>query len=157
MKTKNIVGAALLLFVGVAVVVLVGREARRPTVEADVGAVDALPENALVVYYFHGETRCPTCRNIESFSHEAIETAFAGELAQNEVLWRVVNYEQPENSHFTTEYEIVSPTVVLVRRAARQVADWRNLTRVWELVGDRDALIDYVQQEARSMLAQEQS
>jgi hypothetical protein len=152
MNSKNLVAAALLLFIVAAIVILVGREVRQPSAGTTPAAAEKLPANALVVYYFHGETRCPTCRNIESYSHEAVQAAFPQELAQDKVLWRVVNYEQPENSHFTTDYNIVAPTVVLVRIVDGKVADWRNLGRVWELVGDRLAFADYVQNETRSML-----
>jgi hypothetical protein len=152
MNAKNLVAAALLLFAAASVAILVGREMREPTLDDATPAVEHLPDNALVVYYFHGDTRCPTCRTIENYSHEAVQAAFADEVAKNKLLWKVVNYEQPENSHFATEYEIVSPTVVLVRTADGQVAAWRNLMRAWELVGDRDAFADYIQNETRSML-----
>ncbi len=152
MNSKNLVAAALLLFVVAAVVILVGREMRQPSAGTTPAAAEQLPANALVVYYFHGETRCPTCRNIESYSHEAVQAAFPQELAQDKVLWRVINYELPENRHFATDYEIVAPTVVLVRIVDGKVADWRNLGRVWELVGDRLAFANYVQNETRSML-----
>lgn len=152
MSAKNLVAAVLLLFVVASVAMLVGREMRESTADDTATAAEQLPENALVVYYFHGDTRCPTCRNIESYSHEAVQAAFADELAENKLLWKVVNYEQPENNHFATDYEIISPTVVLVRTSAGKVADWRNLARVWELVGDRDAFIAYIQDETRSML-----
>lgn len=152
MNAKNWIAGALLIFVASSVVILVGREFRKsPVDEAPLGA-EQQPDNALVVYYFHGETRCPTCMSIESFSQEAVESAFADELAEDRMQWKVVNYEQPVNAHFVTDYEIVSPTVVLVRRVDGKVADWRNLVRVWELVGDRDAFTEYVQSETRSML-----
>ena len=131
--------------------ILVGREMSNPT-KNGAAAVEPMPDNALVVYYFHGDTRCPTCRNIEKYSLEAVQAAFAEELAQNKLLWKAVNYEEPGNSHFATEYEIVSPTVVLVRTANGEVDDWRNLDRVWELVSDREASTEYIQNETRSML-----
>lgn len=152
MNAKNLVAGALLLFVAASVAILVGREMRKSAADDAPPAAEQLPDNALVVYYFHGDTRCPTCRKIESYSHDAVQTAFADELADNKLLWKVVNYEQPESSHFATEYEIVSPTVVLVRTAEGAVADWRNLARVWELVGDREAFTEYIQDETRSML-----
>ena len=163
MNAKQLTSAALLLFVGVSVVVLVTRETQKSPAEpaateattpADAPALPGseLPESAVVVYYFHGNTRCPTCRDIEEFSHEAITSAFDVQLADQQLQWQVVNYELSENSHYATEYEIVSPTVVLVRTAEGQVADWRNLMRVWELVGDRDAFTTYIQDETRQML-----
>lgn len=152
MSAKNLVAAVLVLFVVASVAILVGREMRESTAVDPAPAAEQLPEDALVVYYFHGDTRCPTCRNIESYSHKAVQAAFAEELAENKLLWKVINYEEPENNHFATDYEIVSPTVVLVRTSEGKVADWRNLARVWELVGDRDAFTDYIQRETRSML-----
>lgn len=152
MSAKNLVAAVLLTFVVASVALLVGREMRESTADDTAPAAEPLPDNGLVVYYFHGDTRCPTCRNIQNYSHEAVQDAFADELAGNKLLWKVVNYEQPENSHMVTEYEIVSPTVVLVRMANGEVADWRNLMRVWELVGDRDTFTEYIQEETLSML-----
>ncbi|MAT69844.1 MAG: hypothetical protein CMJ58_10005 [Planctomycetaceae bacterium] len=152
MHAKNLVAAALLLFVAASVVILLGREMRESDGGGSAPAAEALPADGVVVYYFHGETRCPTCRDIENYSHAAVQTAFSKELASDKVLWKVVNYEQPENSHFATDYEIVAPTVVLVRRIGGQNGEWRNLSRVWELVGDRDAFTEYLQNETRSML-----
>jgi hypothetical protein len=156
MNAKNLVAAALLLFVVASVVILIRREMQVPT--ADPSAVDAVavadqtPEDGLVVYYFHGDTRCRTCLKIENYAHEAVESAFVTELAEDKVVWKAVNYELPENSHFATEYELVSPTVVLVRTVDGKASQWRNLARVWKLVGDREAFIEYVQTETSSML-----
>jgi hypothetical protein len=154
MNAKNLLSMVLLLFVGAAIVVLIVREVgsdaaqTAPVVEEDV----SLPTTGLVAYYFHGETRCPTCRNIEAYAHEAIQGSFPAELSSGEVAWRVVNYELPANAHFATEYEIVSPTVVLVRLSEGQQTDWRNLMRVWELVGDKVAFAEYLQEQAKDLL-----
>ncbi len=152
MNAKNLIAAALLLFVAVSVAVLVGREMRQETAGEPIAAAEQLPANALVVYYLHGETRCPTCRNIEKYSREAIQAAFAEQLAEEAVVWKVVNYDQPENSHVATDYEVLAPSVVLVRTSDGKVADWRNLRRVWGLVSDRHAFTEYVQNETRAML-----
>ncbi|QDU57503.1 nitrophenyl compound nitroreductase subunit ArsF family protein [Aeoliella mucimassa] len=152
MKLKSIITVVLLLFVASSVVMLVSKELSSSPGESPAAAA-SLPDNALVVYYFHGNIRCPTCESIESYSHDAITTTFDEELASDAVVWQVVNYELPENAHFATEYELVSPTVVLVRTADGKVADWQNLVRVWELVGDREAFTEYVVAETRNMLA----
>jgi hypothetical protein len=110
------------------------------------------PVDGLVAYYFHGETRCPTCRSIEAYAHEAIETGFANELTSGHIKWEVVNYEAPANEHFATDYEIVAPSIVLVRTTDGEATDWRNLSRVWDLVGEKEAFVEYVQAEAREML-----
>ena len=82
----------------------------------------------------------------------AIETHFSDQLISGQVKWQVVNYEAPANEHFATDYEIVAPTVVLVRTADGEPTDWRNLSRVWNLVGEKEAFVEYIQTEAREML-----
>lgn len=155
MNARSLLSLVLLLFVGAAVVVLVFREDRRDDSQAEtnVGEELSLPTTGLVAYYFHSEIRCPTCRNIEAYAHEAIENSFPAELSSGEVAWRIVNYELPGNDHYLTKYEIVSPTVVLVRMSEGQQVDWRNLMKVWELVGDKDAFGKYIQIQANELLA----
>ena len=51
--------------------------------------------DGLVVYYFHSNIRCPTCRSIESQAQETVQTHFASQLGNGEVIWKIVNYEQP--------------------------------------------------------------
>jgi hypothetical protein len=155
MNAKALLTAAVLLFVAVSVVMIVLRQAGVEPIEStrdQTPGAAALPLDGLVAYYFHGDTRCPTCRNIEAYAREAIATGFANELASGHVAWRVVNYEAPANRHFATDYEIVAPTIVLVRTKNSEATDWRNLSRVWGLVAEKEAFVEYVQAEAREML-----
>ena len=65
------------------------------------------------VYYLHGNIRCPTCQTIEATTQEAVETGFAEQLKSGQLAWQVINYESPGNEHYTTDYEVVAPTVVM--------------------------------------------
>ena len=151
MNAKTAVKFALLLFLAVAVVIVVRREidGGSALVESD---PTALPADGLVVVYFHGAVRCPTCQTIESYAEEAIATNYSAELANGQLAWRVLNYELPENARFVTEFEIVAPTVVLIRREAGEDAASENLTRVWELVGDKPSFVSYVAEEVNRLL-----
>lgn len=154
MNVKIVLKYGLLAFLAVAVVVIAGKEMQRSAVketEAE-STTEPLPHDGLIVYYFHSNIRCATCQKIESNAEQAIASRFADELASGDISWRVVNYESPENAHFALEYEIAAPTVVLVRREAGQNSQWRSLSRVWELVGDKSAFADYVEQEAEILL-----
>ena len=51
--------------------------------------------DCLMVYYFYSNTRCPTCRVIESQSHETVQSHFASQLENGEVIWKILNYEEP--------------------------------------------------------------
>jgi|SRR3972149_3407592 len=155
MNAKAVLRVALLGFVVVAVVMIIRHEiAGGDRVGASDDAVaESLPADGLLVYYFHGDVRCPTCRTIEDCARQAVDTGFAAEIESGQVTWQVVNYEVPGNAHFIDQFELVSPTVVLVRREGGREVDWRNLARVWELVGSPAELVDYVQQETAQLLA----
>lgn len=155
MNAKGLIRFALLAFVVVAVVIMVSRQIKeRSDAESSEASVEQpRPSNGVLVYYFHGDVRCPTCRSIEKYAQEAVQSQYPSQLASGELLWQVINYEKPENEHFIKEFELVSPTVVLIRRENGTQKDWRNLARVWELVGDQAAFTGYVQEEVSQMLA----
>ncbi|TWU30519.1 nitrophenyl compound nitroreductase subunit ArsF family protein [Bythopirellula polymerisocia] len=155
MTAKNLLAITLLLFVIGAIATIVLKEADKSSsasMATNTTGDAPPPANGIVVYYFHGETRCPTCRNIEAYAHEAIQSGFSKELDSESISWQVVNYEMPDNTHFATDYEVVSSTVVLVRFSQGKQTDWRNLMRVWELVGDKEAFVGYVQSQTQEML-----
>jgi len=155
MKPKNIVAAVLLSFVAASVAVLIAkgiREAPEAGDEANQAAGKPAMTDGVIAYYFHGKIRCPTCESIESYAHEAIRAGFAGPIEGGQLAWQVVNYELPENEHFRTEYELIAPTVVLVEMDGGSQKECRNLARVWELVGDKEAFVKYIQEETRAML-----
>jgi hypothetical protein len=151
---KNVFSIGLLLFVAAAVVTAVVKQSgESPEPEnATTSLAETMPANGLVATFFHGDVRCPTCRNIESYAHQAIEEGFADQLASGDLQWQTTNYETPANKHFADDYEIFSSTVVLVRMADGKPADWRNLNRVWEFVGDEQAFKGYVVEQAQEML-----
>jgi hypothetical protein len=106
----------------------------------------------LVVYYFHGNVRCPTCEAIESQSHETVQADFASQLESGEMVWEVLNYEEPAASELATKFEIQMPVVVLARMKEGQIEDWNRLDRVWGIVGDKPAFAEYIRAEITQML-----
>ena len=109
-------------------------------------------EDGLIVYYFHSNTRCPTCQAIESQSHETVKTDFADELRRGAVVWKVLNYEQPSVDALTKKFAIQMPVVVLARMRGGEVQDWKRLDEVWALVGDKPAFATYVRDQIRRLL-----
>jgi len=109
--------------------------------------------DGLLVYYLHGNTRCPTCRAIESQAKETVETRFASQLSDGKIVWKTVNYEQDAaGKPLATQFEIQMPVVVLAKMKDGQVQDWRRLDQVWAVVGDKPAFVQYVQGEIEAML-----
>ena len=109
--------------------------------------------DGLVVYYFHGSVRCPTCRSIESQAREVVQNDFAAQLDSGEITWKIVNYEQPAAKPLAEKFAIQMPVVVLAKMKDGQVGDWKRLDQVWPLVGDKPAFTKYVSGEIERMLA----
>jgi hypothetical protein len=159
MNAKAVVTIALLLFVAISLVGMVVKDRTdMPAIGSDQSAsttaAPKLPRDGVAAFYFHGNNRCPTCRKIEATAAEAIAAGFAEESENRTVTWQVVNCESPANRHYIDDFELVAPTVVVVKtKEGKQVA-WKNLMRVWELVGDSEAFSTYVQEEVRSYLTE---
>ena len=109
--------------------------------------------NGLAVYYFHSNIRCPTCRSIESQAQETVQTHFASQLGSGEVVWKIVNYEQPAAKPLAEKFQIQMPVVVLARMKDGKIEDWKRLDEVWAVVGDKPAFTKYVRREIERMLA----
>ena len=161
MTLKRVVTAALLLFIAVAVVTAVMKSSPESNLPAtsvshdeSLDAAEATaPADGLTAIFFHGETRCPTCRKIEDYAHKALEQEFADEIRKGEIEWRTANYDDPANKQLAVNYKVYSSTVVLVRVAEGKTTDWRNLEQVWDFVDEEDAFKQYVQAEAQELLS----
>lgn len=169
MKAKTIVTIVLLLFVAVSVVYLVvnetGRkpvqnttlpeatspqEGQEPSATLSASSEDTTAFTGVVAYYFHGNVRCATCRKIEAYAKEAIETGFVDALKEGRLEWRVVNVEDPVNEHYIEDFQLSTRSVVLERTTGGKSLGWKNLQRVWELVhGDKENFLVYIQDETR--------
>lgn len=115
------------------------------------GATNA-PSPQVVAYYFHGTIRCETCLKIEKQAKEAIERRFKTELDAKQLIFKPVNYEQPENAHFLQDYKLPCPSLVLVRQNEGKDVNWALLGETWKLVGDPVKFNGYVETEVDAFL-----
>ncbi len=159
MKTKNILTGILLLFVAASVVYLVVRESGRSAdVSGDIEGTAASeiqsppPANRVIAYYFHGNQRCPTCRNIEAYTKETIQSGFVEELADGTLELRIVNVDEPANEHFVSDFQLTAKSVVLVNEQNGEQAGWKNLEKIWDLVSDKESFVTYIRDETRTQL-----
>lgn len=157
MKPKTIVTTALLAFVVASVGFMVVKELKdRGKRAASTGGPDqtdsAGPSHRVIAYYFHGNVRCDNCRKIEAYSQEAVLTGFEEALDAGRLEWLIVNVDEPENEHFTKDYELVTRSVVLVEIRDGKRVRWKNLEQVWQLLGQKGVFIDYVRNEVKAYL-----
>jgi hypothetical protein len=142
-------------FLLAAIVVAVGSAALlTATMQAGDGLAPAAPttDTGTIVYYFHGNVRCATCKKIEAYADEAVHAAFAGELEDGTLQWRVVNIDEPDNRHFIQDFQLVTRSVVLAAYRDGKVVRSKNLDQVWQLVRDKERFVAYVQNATREFL-----
>ncbi|OGW52346.1 MAG: hypothetical protein A2Y81_03945 [Nitrospirae bacterium RBG_13_43_8] len=106
----------------------------------------------VIAYYFHGTFRCSTCRTIEEYSHDAIQTYFAEELGNGRLAFRPINLEEPGNKHFIQDYQLVTRSLVLSLVSDGKETKWKNLADVWKLVRDKERFFQYVKDEVKIFL-----
>lgn len=70
MYAKKAFTVCLLLFVAAGIIVLAVKSLRSGSPSA--GAEPSI-QNGVITYYFHGNTRCPTCLSIQSQTQDAIQ------------------------------------------------------------------------------------
>lgn len=166
MRLKSIITALLLVFVAVSVGYMIANERSNQPTSVDTAEhrspVRAPEEDALntatadrmlIVYYFHGNRRCNTCRTIEAYTEAAINLGFPEELHSGRLVWKAVNVDEPDNEHFVQDYELTTRTVVLVDIDRGNQRKWTKLERVWQLVGDKEAFFDYITKNTNTYLA----
>ncbi len=138
----------LLLFVGGSLATAEERRAAPNWVDPTSDKVPA----EFIVYYFHNEFRCQTCLALESEADIAIRKHFATELESGRLAWRTINMQNPENEHFPAHYSLDGPSLVLVEWGDGEEAQWKNLERIWELIGTPGEYHEYVRSELTAYL-----
>ena len=101
----------------------------------------------IIVYYFHGTYRCLSCLQIEDWSFDAIQERFAQELEQGTIVWKTIDVDEPENSHFTREYQVSTQALIIVKMTGKKEKRYKNLRKVWEYLSDQQAFYEYVTHE----------
>lgn len=107
-------------------------------------AKDAPAEKGLtniIVYYFHGNARCSSCRKLEQYTKEAVELNFSTGPFAGRAHFSAVNIDKPENEHFIADYKLVSKAVVL---QPEKGGKWVNLDQIWLKLEDKDVFLAYI-------------
>ncbi|HNT97834.1 MAG TPA: nitrophenyl compound nitroreductase subunit ArsF family protein [Elusimicrobiales bacterium] len=137
-----------------AAVTQTGETAPTPTRRAakPAATVPAVAEKTAVVYYFYTNTRCSSCKAIEKYTREAVADKLAAGYKGWKIEFRGVNVEEPVNGHYVQVYRLNSKSVVVQAFAGSKQLKWARLDKVWTLLGDKPAFVDYVAGEIRKLL-----
>jgi hypothetical protein len=123
----------------------VAQPTTRPEEPATTSPATASSEAAYVVYYFHGDVRCTSCRRIEAWAFEAVRNGFGDDIRSGRLSLQRINVDQSGNRHYIRDYQLHTRTVVLTEQRSGHTVRYRSLDRVWNLLQNREAFHQYVQ------------
>ena len=100
--------------------------------------------------YFHNTLRCRTCRNIEQSALAAMEEAFADAFDSGQLRWMAVNME--EEPQVVEQFDLVKPSLVLMRKVDGELSDWITLEDTWVFIGREARFSLYIEESTQAFL-----
>jgi hypothetical protein len=125
------------------------KNAAKPPKHDPAGKVD---NEQVIAYYFHRQFRCVSCEDMEQRVREVIEQRFADALASKRLIFKTVNYDQPENQVFVQKYKLNGPSLVVARLKEGKDLKWKELDAILEHAGDSVKFNRYVYSEINQFL-----
>ncbi|MBN2020416.1 MAG: hypothetical protein JW749_09345 [Sedimentisphaerales bacterium] len=161
MNPKKLITAVLLVFVAGSLGYMFVRD--KSAQSASTSAPQAVmpetgqsePNQQVIVYYFYGDVRCPTCHKLEEYAKESLDTHFANDLAAGKIQWKPTNVDTAGNEHFVKDYELVTKSVVLSKIVDGRQVGWKNLDQIWQLVSDKDKYLAYIRENISAFVKKE--
>lgn len=143
---KKYLTSSLLLFVFGSVAYMIVRESRTPEISHPATLMPT-ETKALIVYYFHGNQRCFTCKKIEELAQKAISEKYAEALSDGRVIFKSVNLEESVNEHYINDFQLTTRSMVMQKNGK-----YEKLDAVWTLVHEPEKFTAYIQNGAAEML-----
>ncbi|MGM9741478.1 MAG: nitrophenyl compound nitroreductase subunit ArsF family protein [Candidatus Cryptobacteroides sp.] len=122
-----------LLYIVLCVVMLAsctGRGNGNKSAAADVAksesSVNDQSNAAVEVLYFHGNRRCATCIAIEQKTKELLDEQFADEMAQGKIVFKSINYDEPEGKDLAKQYMVAGSSLIISSAGGEAVDNLTN-------------------------------
>ena len=106
----------------------------------------------IVVLYFHGNARCPTCFKLENFAKSEIEVNFADAIKSGKLVWKTINVEEKGNEHFSDDYKLYTKSVIVSVSKDNKETSWKNLDKIWQLVHNEAKYREYIRSELKACI-----
>jgi hypothetical protein len=106
----------------------------------------------IIVYYFMTTYRCRSCTFIENTTKAALEQNFGKQLKNGNIVYKGINVDEPENKHYVNKYGLYTKTVIISSVEKEKELKWKNLDKIWNLVGQDDSFKAYITSELRNFM-----
>lgn len=109
--------------------------------------------DGVIVYYFHGNRRCPTCVGIQNGISKTVAEKFGAQQAEGIVAFEEINIEEEANRTYADKYRLASSTMVVSILKDGKEIKWTVCDGVWRHALDKAKLTAYVEEQIREALA----
>ncbi|MFC2149530.1 nitrophenyl compound nitroreductase subunit ArsF family protein [Candidatus Auribacterota bacterium] len=116
-----------------------------------VRAKDASKDH-LIVYYFYGNIRCGSCKKIEQYTKDTLDKYFSQQIDNKSIIFKTVNMEKKKNGHYVKKYQLYTRAVVLSMIRNGKESEYKDLKKVWQLLGNREKFENYEKEEISTYL-----
>lgn len=103
------------------------------------------------VLYFHATTRCQGCITIEEFTKNSINTLFEKQLKDSTIIFKPIDFLQPENEHYRDDYKFEVQTLIISKKVNGKEVKWINLDKIWDYSGDYQKFQKYIEKEIKKL------
>ena len=121
-------------------------------VNSGVNQDSSITESKLIAYYFYTTARCVSCHKIEQYTKEALDKFFSDETASGKLGFQMINIDEPQNKHYIQDYQLYTKSVVLSKVFDGKEIKFKNLEKVWSLLGDKEKFYRYIQDETNNFI-----
>jgi hypothetical protein len=122
------------------------------SVKTDTAKASVSAHSKIIVYYFHGNARCPTCYKLENYAQSEVESNFADAIKKGKLEWRTVNVDDQGNEHFNNDYKLFTKSVIVSTIKEGKELSWKNLDKIWQLVHEEGKYREYIRNEVTACL-----
>jgi len=95
------------------------------------------------VFHFHGNSQCTSCIAVGDLAEKTVNDNFKTELASGQLVFAHVNAEIPENVALAKKYGVTGSSLWIGVYDANGFHKKED-TRVWSLIGNKDAYNFYL-------------
>jgi hypothetical protein len=119
----------ILLFIPLALVLLFSCNNANPSKTKDAKDSTTVSTNAeVIIYYFHGDRRCPSCIAIEDETNKTLELGFKTEHESGKISFQDINIDKEENSAIAEKYQVAGSALFIIKKENGKDADISDLT-----------------------------
>lgn len=74
-----------------------------------------LTKAKVIVYYFHGDRRCPSCIAISDETNKFLTSGFKADMEAGIIVYKDVNIDKEENKAIAEKYQIAGSALLIIK------------------------------------------